>query len=39
LIARAEQWMRAHGLQRPLVRSQVSREPAHRFYLAQAMLA
>ena len=33
LIARAEQWMRAHGLQRALVRSQVSREPAHRFYL------
>jgi GNAT superfamily N-acetyltransferase len=33
LIARAEQWMRVHGLQRALVRSQVSREPAHRFYL------
>lgn len=33
LIARAEQWMRAHGLLRALVRSQVSREPAHRFYL------
>jgi len=35
LIARAEQWMRAHGLQRALVRSQVSREPAHRFYLRE----
>jgi GNAT superfamily N-acetyltransferase len=35
LIARAEQWMRDHGLQRALVRSQVSREPAHRFYLRE----
>jgi hypothetical protein len=25
--------MGAHGLRRALVRSQVSREPAHRFYL------
>ena len=31
LIARAEQWMGQHGLRRALVRSQVSREPAHRF--------
>jgi len=35
LIAHAEQWMRAHGLRRALVRSQVSREPAHRFYLRE----
>jgi len=35
LIARAEQWMREHGLQRAVVRSQVSREPAHRFYLRE----
>jgi hypothetical protein len=27
--------MRAYGLQRALVRSQVSREPAHRFYLRE----
>ncbi len=35
LIARAEQWMRAHGLRRALVRSQVSREAAHRFYVRE----
>jgi GNAT superfamily N-acetyltransferase len=32
LIARAEQWMLEHGLHRSLVRSQLHREPAHRFY-------
>jgi GNAT superfamily N-acetyltransferase len=35
LIARAEQWMRDRGLHRALVRSQVSRELAHRFYLRE----
>jgi GNAT superfamily N-acetyltransferase len=35
LIARAEEWMHEHGLRRALVRSQISREPAHRFYLRE----
>jgi (aminoalkyl)phosphonate N-acetyltransferase len=35
LIARAEEWMRERGLKRALVRSQISREAAHRFYLRE----
>lgn len=35
LLARAEEWMREHGLRRALVRSQISREAAHRFYLRE----
>jgi PhnO protein len=35
LIAHAEAWMRQHGLRRALVRSQISREAAHRFYLRE----
>jgi GNAT superfamily N-acetyltransferase len=35
LIARAELWMREHGLRRALVRSQIMREAAHRFYLRE----
>jgi GNAT superfamily N-acetyltransferase len=35
LIPRAEEWMRERGLRRALVRSQVVRESAHRFYLRE----
>ena len=35
LIARAEVWMREQGLKRALVRSQIKREKAHRFYLRE----
>ena len=35
LIARAEVWMRDRGLRRSLVRSQIKREKAHRFYLRE----
>ena len=35
LIARAEHWMRERGLSRSLVRSQIKREAAHRFYLRE----
>lgn len=35
LIARAEVWMRERGLTRALVRSQMKREKAHRFYLRE----
>ena len=35
LIARVEVWMREHGLRRALVRSQIKREKAHRFYLRE----
>jgi GNAT superfamily N-acetyltransferase len=35
LVKRAEQWARDHGLGSVLVRSQVMREAAHRFYLRE----
>ena len=35
LIARAEVWMGERGLRRAVVRSQVSRAAAHRFYLRE----
>lgn len=35
LIARAEEWMRERGLRRSLVRSQIARDAAHRFYLRE----
>jgi len=35
LIARAEQWARRRGLKCMLVRSQIAREAAHRFYLRE----
>lgn len=35
LVARAERWAREHGLRSMLVRSQVMREDAHRFYLRE----
>jgi len=35
LIARAEHWMHERGLSRSLVRSQIKREAAHRFYLRE----
>ncbi len=35
LVARAEQWAREHGFGSILVRSQVMREDAHRFYLRE----
>ena len=35
LIARAEHWMRERGLSRSLVRSQIKREAAHRYYLRE----
>lgn len=35
LVARAEAWAREHGLGAILVRSQVKREDAHRFYLRE----
>jgi GNAT superfamily N-acetyltransferase len=35
LIAHAESWMGAQGLRRALVRSQIVREAAHRFYLRE----
>jgi PhnO protein len=35
LLAHAEAWMRQHGLRRALVRSQISRDNAHRFYLRE----
>jgi GNAT superfamily N-acetyltransferase len=33
LLARAEQWARARSVRRVVVRSQIARERAHRFYL------
>lgn len=33
LVQRAEQWARERGLTRVVVRSQIAREAAHRFYL------
>ncbi len=33
LVQRAEEWIRGRGLSRVVVRSRVSREAAHRFYL------
>lgn len=35
LVARAEQWAVSRGLKEMLVRSRVSREDAHRFYLRE----
>lgn len=35
LVARAEAWARARGLGAVLVRSQIKREDAHRFYLRE----
>ena len=35
LVARAEAWAREHGFGSILVRSQVTREDAHRFYLRE----
>jgi len=35
LVARAEQWARDRGARRMVVRSRVSREAAHRFYLRE----
>ncbi len=35
LVARAEQWARERGLKRVVVRSQIAREGAHRFYLRE----
>jgi GNAT superfamily N-acetyltransferase len=35
LVARAEQWATEHGLGSILVRSQIMREAAHRFYLRE----
>ena len=35
LIAQAERWMQEQGLRRALVRSQIVREAAHRFYLRE----
>ncbi len=35
LVAKTEQWMQEHGLHRALVRSQIAREAAHRFYLRE----
>lgn len=35
LVARSEQWAREHGFGHTLVRSQVMREDAHRFYLRE----
>lgn len=35
LVARAEAWAREQGLSAILVRSQIAREDAHRFYLRE----
>ena len=35
LLARAEQWAAERGLRRVLVRSQIARDRAHRFYLRE----
>ncbi len=35
LVAKAEQWVAGRGLSTMLVRSQIAREKAHRFYLQQ----
>ncbi|HLK48288.1 MAG TPA: GNAT family N-acetyltransferase [Bryobacteraceae bacterium] len=35
LLARAEQWASERGLRRMLVRSQIARDRAHRFYLRE----
>ena len=35
LVAHAEQWAAARGIQRMVVRSQIAREGAHRFYLRE----
>ncbi len=35
LLERAEQWVRERGLTKMLVRSRISREDAHRFYLRE----
>jgi GNAT superfamily N-acetyltransferase len=35
LVSQAEQWARAHGFSSVVVRSQIMREAAHRFYLRE----
>jgi GNAT superfamily N-acetyltransferase len=35
LVARAEQWARERGLKKVVVRSQIAREGAHRFYMRE----
>lgn len=35
LVSRAEQWAKAHGFDHVVVRSQIMREAAHRFYLRE----
>jgi len=35
LVRRAEQWAKAHGFDSVVVRSQIMREAAHRFYLRE----
>jgi GNAT superfamily N-acetyltransferase len=35
LLARAEQWARERGITKVLVRSRISREAAHRFYIRE----
>ncbi len=35
LLARAEQWAKERGLNRMVVRSQIKREAAHRFYIRE----
>jgi GNAT superfamily N-acetyltransferase len=35
LVSRAEQWVKERGLTRMIVRSQIAREAAHRFYLRE----
>jgi len=35
LLARAEQWVRDRGVKKILVRSRISREDAHRFYVRE----
>lgn len=35
LVAKAEQWVAHRGISRMLVRSQIAREAAHRFYLRE----
>lgn len=38
LVARAEEWALEHGVTEMLVRSQIKREDAHRFYLREGYL-
>jgi GNAT superfamily N-acetyltransferase len=35
LVSRAEEWVKERGLTRMIVRSQIAREAAHRFYLRE----